>query len=159
MTNDLIDISHSELEKAGEKWFKKNNVQVYFSELSSHTDGGEIPDLIGWFSGYSILIECKASRSDFLADKKKRFRINPGVGMGHWRLYLCPDGMISPEELPEGWGLLYFSRERRDLERVVCWKNNILRETGNLKKHEPNHKNESRMLVSKLRRLKKEGVW
>lgn len=67
----------------------------------------EIPDAIGWFCCglMSIVVECKTSRSDFLADQKKSSR-SPGRGMGAFRYYLAPNGLISPEELPDKWGLL-----------------------------------------------------
>ena len=67
---------------------------------------GECPDVIGWRDGHSILIECKVSRSDYLADRKKKFRAKPEMGMGDARLFLAPPGVIRPDELPQGWGLL-----------------------------------------------------
>jgi hypothetical protein len=70
--------------------------------------GGEEPDAIGWTPcGYSYLVEVKVSRSDFLADKKKPHRKNPETGMGKRRYVLCPKDMIQPNEVPEGWGLLW----------------------------------------------------
>lgn len=74
----------------------------------AYTISGERPDAIGWRDGISILIECKASHADFLADRKKPFRAETDnqQGMGDWRFYLCPPEIIKPEELPEGWGLL-----------------------------------------------------
>lgn len=67
----------------------------------------ELPDVIGFKNETSTLIECKISRSDFLADKKKSFRINPDKGMGDRRFYCVPKGLVTKEELPIGWGLLY----------------------------------------------------
>lgn len=67
----------------------------------------EIPDVFGWNYWTTVLIEVKVSRSDFLADKKKWFRIYPEKGMGDYRYYCCPDGLIKENELPEKWGLLY----------------------------------------------------
>jgi len=72
----------------------------------------ETPDAIGWYNGLSFLIECKVSRSDFLADAKKDFRINPEKGMGDWRFYMCPENVISPDELPDGWGLIWIKGNR-----------------------------------------------
>jgi len=66
----------------------------------------EIPDAIGWISGSSFLIECKASRSDFLRDKTKRSRKFSEIGLGNYRFYMAEPNLIKPEELPEGWGLL-----------------------------------------------------
>ncbi len=71
---------------------------------------GEIPDAIGFrYTGSqaldgSTLIEVKTSRSDFLADAKKPHRQTGGIGV--WRYYMCPTGLIAPQELPIGWGLL-----------------------------------------------------
>lgn len=70
---------------------------------------GELADVIGFKQSRmtSTLIECKVSRGDFLADKNKSFRIDPTKGMGDYRYYCCPKGMIGKDELPKGWGLLY----------------------------------------------------
>ncbi|MDD5701598.1 MAG: hypothetical protein PHU23_06050 [Dehalococcoidales bacterium] len=69
---------------------------------------GEIPDVIGFRGDYSVLIECKVSREDFKADQNKPHRDHfSGVGMGNYRFYLVQSGLITAEELPEGWGLLY----------------------------------------------------
>lgn len=67
----------------------------------------ETPDVFGFNSWVTVLIEVKVSRSDFFADRKKYFRIHPEIGMGGLRFYCCPEGLIKPEEIPENWGLLY----------------------------------------------------
>jgi len=90
--------------------------KVVLPEFFTHND--ELPDVIGfstgcirndrWNSGvYSMLIEVKVSRGDFFADRKKSFRMRPEKGMGDFRYYCCPKGLIRKEELPDGWGLLY----------------------------------------------------
>ena len=60
----------------------------------------------------SAVIEVKISHSDFLADKKKWHRgevaEKKGMQDGMKRWYLCPEGVIKKEELPEKWGLLYW---------------------------------------------------
>lgn len=68
---------------------------------------GEVPDVIGW-KGFcrSVLVECKVSRGDFLADAAKPFRQSPEEGMGGERFYLAPAGVIRREDLPKHWGLL-----------------------------------------------------
>ncbi len=98
---------HNELCKLGEKWLRRMGCRVVLRDpfkAAVHT--GECPDVIGWRDGHSVLIECKCSRGDFLADAKKKFRKEPAVGMGDARLFLAPLGVIKPDELPEGWGLL-----------------------------------------------------
>jgi hypothetical protein len=68
---------------------------------------GEMPDAIGWKKAcHSVLVECKASRPDFLADREKPFRQKPESGVGCERYYLAPRGLIRVEELRPGWGLL-----------------------------------------------------
>jgi hypothetical protein len=151
VTGDL----HKELCKQGDRWLKKTvGCSLSISELVCSNSYGEIPDNIGWKSGYSILIECKTSRSDFKVDAKKIFRQFPEFGMGQLRLYLCPDGLIKPEELPEGWGLLYYSPNRKTLKRIECFKGNIVSESGNLKFQKSHIKSERSLLLSYIRRLK-----
>ena len=52
------------------------------------------------------MIETKITRYDFLADKNKKFRKDPSLGIGKYRYYACPKGLIKIEELPEKWGLI-----------------------------------------------------
>lgn len=147
---------HDELCKQGVRWLKKTiGARLAISEIVCSNTYGEIPDVIGWKSSYSILIECKTSRSDFKADSKKIFRQFPDFGRGQLRLYLCPDGIIKPEELPEGWGLLYYSPERKNLKRIECFKGNIVCESGNLKFQEAQIKSERALLLSYHCRIKK----
>lgn len=68
---------------------------------------GECPDSFGWGAGSTQLIEAKRSRPDFLSDKKKLWRKNPSYGLGEFRSYICPTGLIKESELPKHWGLLY----------------------------------------------------
>ena len=68
-------------------YFHKSNdrissCSVIISEMVSMSS--EQPDVIGFNNSQSILIECKTSRSDFRADKKKHFRIKPDIGMGNF---------------------------------------------------------------------------
>jgi hypothetical protein len=68
------------------------------------TDIFEEPDAIGWGAcSRSILVECKASRADFFADKKKN---RAGVGLEKW--YMTPRGLVKPCEVPDGWGLVEY---------------------------------------------------
>jgi len=98
-------LNHYELVQRAIKWLR-NTRGCWFVASECHTVLNEIPDAIGWLSSSSILIECKASRNDFLQDKKKHSRKFPKQGLGNWRYYMTEPGMIEPGELPEGWGLL-----------------------------------------------------
>lgn len=108
--------THAELCAVAVKWLKRANsnnghgCHVAVSEVKSGWTG-EIPDAIGFRqtghgpSDGSVVVEVKVSRGDFLPDKKKPHRIEGGLG--NWRYFMCPEGMIQPDELPEGWGLLW----------------------------------------------------
>jgi len=68
---------------------------------------GEVPDAIGWKGACrSVVVECKLSRADFLADCAKPFRQNCEIALGCERWYLTPAGLLSPSDLPQRWGLL-----------------------------------------------------
>ena len=100
-------MTHQQLVKKAATWCK-SKCGVVITEMVCLNVSGEIPDCIGFTDGgtVSFLIECKASRSDFKADSKKMFRKNGFLGMGDFRFYLAPKGMINIEELPKGWGLI-----------------------------------------------------
>lgn len=101
-----MSLSHAELVQRAARWLR--NTKKCGVVLTERKGYSEAPDAIGWRYGPgSILVECKASRSDFFADRKKPFRQNPDGGMGQTRYYLTPPRLIKPEEVPEGWGLLW----------------------------------------------------
>lgn len=100
-------MTHDDLCLRAEKFLNNHGFGVVFHDkFRAFTAHGEQPDCLGFRSGVSCLIECKTSRADFLADRKKRFRVDPSLGMGDWRFMMTPKGLVSVEELPEGWGLL-----------------------------------------------------
>lgn len=119
-------MTHSELCKLALNWLKRpasrggHGCKVAIDECSTGWDG-EIPDALGYrFAGNAmdgtVLVECKVSRSDFLADKNKPHRHTRGVG--NWRYYMAPEGIISPAELPDRWGLVEVN-SRGHLKTVV----------------------------------------
>ena len=86
-------------------WLRRYRCGVVLSEQACVS--GEMPDAIGWKKACrSVLVECKVTRSDFLADRAKPWRRQPEIGVGSERYYLAPQGTIGIEELPRGWGLL-----------------------------------------------------
>jgi len=98
-------VTHAELVDRAERWLRGTaRCSVVVRELWSMSM--EIPDAIGWRGNQSTLIECKATRADFLSDAKKPHRMNPDWGMGELRYYMTPPGLISVDELPARWGLL-----------------------------------------------------
>lgn len=117
-------LTHRQLVEIGYRWLLKNgSVGVCFKELKSMD--GEIPDVIGFNHWESILIECKVSRSDFLKDKKKLHRQK---GMGNWRFYMCPTGLIKVEELPSKWGLIYVNEKGKAKLEYDCRKKQVKEE-------------------------------
>lgn len=143
-------MTHDELVMRAEKWLTNQGCGVVFrDEFRAATHNGEQPDAIGWRDGLSILIECKASRSDFLADKRKRFRKEPEIGMGDWRFYMCPPGVIKPEDLPGGWGLLHATPKQ--VKKVHGVPGNC--HWWSKKPFEGNKRCENQIMYSALRRM------
>lgn len=132
-------LTHSDLCAIAARWLKKplsahgHGCQVAFTETRVSFLPGESPDAIGFrvstrgYGGGSTIVECKTSRSDFRRDQGKPHRAN-GQGMGRFRYYLCPEGLLQPSEMPPGWGLLYVGR--RKALTVVSGATLCIREPG-----------------------------
>lgn len=109
-----MELTHKSLCDIAVKWLKrhKNGIGCNFavSEIQTSFYRTEQADAFGYrCTGHlqgSWLVEVKTSRSDFLADAKKPHRQNPELGVGRYRVYMCPEGVIKEDELPEGWGLV-----------------------------------------------------
>lgn len=90
------------------------------SECQSGWGSGEVPDAIGYRAvGHrdgTVVVEVKVSRSDFLADRAKPHR-RVG-GMGNWRYFMTPTGLLNAAELPPRWGLIE-ANERGHLRLVA----------------------------------------
>ena len=98
-------MTHDQLIHRAMRWLLRQRCAVVITEMASGIT--ETPDAIGFHPGYSVVIECKTSRVDFLSDKHKFYRRSLEDGMGDQRYYLAPKEIIKPSELPEKWGLLY----------------------------------------------------
>lgn len=90
---------------------------IAMHEVSGHVST-EIVDAIGFRSrrpgGHgSTVVEVKVTRSDFLADRQKRHRACPDDGMGAFRYYMAPEGVIALSDLPAKWGLLEVDKNLR----------------------------------------------
>jgi hypothetical protein len=102
-------MTHAQLVEKAVHWLRRYRCGVVLSEQACVS--GEMPDAIGWKRAcHSVLVESKVTRSDFLADRAKPFRLQPEQGVGCERFYLVPSGLVRREELPEGWGLLELRR-------------------------------------------------
>ena len=114
-------MTHAQLVEIAVRWLRRYRCGVVLSEQLCAN--GEAPDAIGWKrASHSVLVECKTSRADFLADMEKPFRRNPTRAMGCERFYLAPAEMLKPTELPIGWGLLEY-RARKVLMAQPSAKN------------------------------------
>src|SRR5579863_8619881 len=99
----------------GVRWLSRQ-CSVVLYEVAAVPD--ENPDVIGWGCNTgSVLIECKLSRADYLKDKAKVVRMNPRIGMGQRRYYLCPRGLIQLIDLPPKWGLLWVANGQIIIKR------------------------------------------
>jgi hypothetical protein len=103
-------------------FFKRdfNKFSIYktrYVAVELTTYGTEIADVFGFGGGYTQLFEIKLSRSDFKKDFQKTSRLFP-KGIGYFRTYVCPNGIIKEYELPRNWGLLYYNEENNTFECV-----------------------------------------
>lgn len=140
-------LTHKQLVNISSKWLKKHeqnivlpNCSIIASEVVSSAETGEIPDILGWCSWASVLIEVKTTRKDFLRDRNKPFRYSSGIGVGEFRYYLSPDGILSTKDVPENWGLLH------------CDKNGKIYIIKIADKQQSNLRSERSILLSMLRR-------
>jgi hypothetical protein len=109
-------MTHAQLVEKAVRWLRYYRCGVILSEQACTS--GEMPDAIGWKQAcHSVLVECKVSRSDFLVDRQKPFRLKPQKGVGSERFYLTPPHLLDVGELPDGWGLLECPRGRVEMLR------------------------------------------
>ena len=86
-------MTHAQLVEKAVRWLRNYRCGVVLSEQACVS--GEMPDAIGWKRAcHSVLVECKVTRSDFLADRAKPFRLKPEQGVGCERFYLVPAGIV-----------------------------------------------------------------
>lgn len=112
-------MTHKELVVIAKKWAYTRH-DVVFTERSCGE--GELPDVIAFSYRWSLMIECKASRSDFYADKRKYSRQNETDSIGNFRIYCCPKGLLSESEIPDGWALLEVYHSKYTKLNVNIWK-------------------------------------
>lgn len=144
----MAKLTHNELVHRAAMWARRKGWPLVVAEMSVYTTTGEIPDVLAFKNGATLLMECKTSRSDFLADAKKPFRKHATKGMGAYRAYVAPKGVIKKEDLPRGWWLLEVHGS--GLKVVVGPKGNALGRRPFLKR---NYEGEQSVLLSAIRRL------
>ena len=135
-------MTHGQLVERAVRWLRSYRCGVVLSEQACVS--GEMPDAIGWKQAcHSVLVECKVTRADFLADRAKPYRLKPEKGVGSERFYLTPPGMVKVEELPSAWGLLEMRRGR--VEMVKASEKNLRTAAG--------FRYEMNLLLASLRRV------
>jgi hypothetical protein len=135
-------MTHVQLVEKAVRWLRRYRCGVVLSEQACVS--GEMPDAIGWKRAcHSVLIECKVTRGDFLADRAKPFRLKPEQGVGCERFYMVPAGMVRCEELPAGWGLLEIDKGKIEMTRASA--KNLRTATG--------FRYEMNLLLASLRRV------
>jgi hypothetical protein len=135
-------MTHAQFVEKAVRWLRHYRCGVVLSEQACAS--GEMPDAIGWKrASHSVLVECKVTRADFLADRGKPFRLKPEQGVGCERFYLTPSGLIKREELLPGWGLLEVCG--RAVEMVHPSAKNLRSATG--------FRYEMNLLLASLRRV------
>ncbi len=135
-------MTHAQLVQKAVEWLRSYRCGVVLSEQACVS--GEMPDAIGWKRAcHSVLVECKVSRDDFLADRGKPFRQKAELGLGCERFYLAPKDLLCREELPVGWGLLE-ARDRK-VEMACRSRKNLRTEVG--------FGHEMNLLLASLRRV------
>jgi hypothetical protein len=135
-------MTHAQLVNMAVKWLRSYRCGVVLSEQACAS--GEMPDAIGWKrANHSVVVECKISRADFLADRSKPFRVRPELGLGCERFYLAPTGLLRVEDLPSGWGLLEGRGQKLEMVRAPA--KNMRRAAG--------LRYEMNLLLASLRRV------
>jgi len=151
-------VNHAQLVERAVRWLRNTwRCPVVLSEL--HTAAGEIPDAIGWLHNgmVSILVECKASQADYRCELKKPHRRVESFGgwpaAGHERWFLTPPGLVSADDVLDGWGLAEV--RGRQVRRVVTPTHSLMVPFTKREHKEVDWRrlrNEVAMLVSALRR-------
>lgn len=144
-------MTHTDIVEIGYRWVI---ARCSFAFKEFKTISYEIPDVIGFRDDGTFLLEAKTSRSDFLCDKKKWFRRKAEEGMGDWRFYIAPVGLIQVSELPPLWGLIEVNEKRK----AICVHNPFTHIPGSniycaWTRNPKNEEGERAVMRSALRRL------
>jgi hypothetical protein len=138
-------MTHAQLVNLAVDWLRRYRCGVVLSEQACAS--GEMPDAIGWKGKCrSVVVECKVSRADFLADRLKPFRQNPEIALG---LLECAGRKVelrvkprrrsqrSPAGMEHEMNLLLASLRRVEIRiepqtitEFLKWKNRLLEYNG-----------------------------
>jgi hypothetical protein len=149
MSTEQSQITHRKLCLLAAEYMKRHGITEWekptYVVCELELSNSECPDVFGFGSAHTQLIEVKVSRADFIKDGLKSFRMKPENGIGQLRSYLCPAGLIKRNELPENWGLLYYHEE--DAYPIGLVKKPVL---------QPSHSMQEMNLAASI--LRREGI-
>ena len=142
-------MKHKELVEHAKFWLiRSKQCNPVFTEKGS-VNFSEMPDAIGFTAHLSIVLECKISKSDLRADKKKPHRQNGGLG--NLRYYFMPLSLY--EECKDydwkGWGVVTITSKHGTIVRQVRGLDS--------KEFESNIKNERDFLRSRVLEIQRFG--
>ena len=114
MKSDL----HTQLQHIGKNYAISKSYWICGEEVPMH---GGICDVWGMSRALNLrtlAIEVKVSRQDHRSQsqKDKEYATNNGKPMGNEQYILCQAGLISPAEVAENWGLLWYDFKK---QRIV----------------------------------------
>lgn len=110
--------AHTQLQHIGRNYAVGKSYWICGEEVPLH---GGICDVWGMSRALdfrTIAIEVKISRGDFRSQsqKDKEYATQNGHVLANEQYILCQEGLISPLEVAEGWGLLWYDFKQK---RVV----------------------------------------
>ena len=147
-------MTHKDLVNHSMKIARKLGFPLVLPEMKAALRTNEIPDIIAFRGGgETLLIECKTSRADYLADRNKPFRQNPETGVGLYRILISTENVVHND--------LYKNWEHIILDEKGNIKTSTLPNCGNMTLSSKAHKFQNRnqtgelaLLYSYARRLK-----
>lgn len=167
-------MTHAELADIARRWLLRTESRggpgcsVAFTEVGAlwETERADAWGCRWGFQAASVVVEVKVSRADFLRDRLKPHRAEGG--MGDFRYFLCPEEVITIDDLPDRWGLLWVNKRGRVRTLAghiacnipvpsLCGEKEVLRKSeayiAELWRHECNRVNERSMLAHIISRV------
>ena len=111
---------HRELKEKACQYLLNQNYRLARMEKNCGDYGVADAWGIEFQSLYTMIIEVKISRADFHSDKYKKYKIE-NHSPAEEVYYLCPSGLIQPEEVGENVGLLWFNGNRLINKKKAPW--------------------------------------
>lgn len=141
--------THADLVRAGFKFCMQAFNPAYIVTEPTGKGVSEQPDifLIMPHTGVTMIVECKVSREDSMADLHKPFREKPHLGLGMYRVLLHPHDI--DVVIPKGWDSWVYTLDGRIIGDT---------DLSVLTKHRNSHRNEMLLMASLARNAKFSGM-